>query len=419
MPRLPSIRLFAAGLLLGLLVATVLTVQSAPTPRPAVADHRGYRETLPETKVGFEMVAIPGGTFRMGSPETEKGRSRDEGPPHAVQVPPFWMGKCEVTWDEYEVFRKRTAVNREVPQVRVPFRGDVVTGPTGPYTDHTWGFGLVGYPAIGISHHAAMEYCRWLSQVTGKTYRLPTEAEWEYACRAGSAGAYPWGGDPARLRDHAWYDGNAGESTHPVGKKRPNRWGLYDMLGNAAEWCLDHHDADYYRQCATRPLTVAPVKKPTAARFPHVVRGGAWCDPSDYCRSAARRASEKSWNRSDPILPPSVWWLADVDYVGFRVVRAVNEQPDLRGLRSLVTPKASEYRRTVLRINLLSAGLRTGVCTVGFVSAGQQRPQARCEFARPRPHRRCRRRRCQPAAWTPTARPGDDGSPPGSPFLAS
>jgi formylglycine-generating enzyme required for sulfatase activity len=330
--------------------AVLLTASSVPlaVPAPALrpgpetephvdpAVHRGYTETIPDSKVRFDMVAVPGGVFGMGSPEGEKGRGDDEGPQHPVRVLPFWMGKCEVTWDEYDLYSKEDNPPRPNPPFAHLF-ADAVSRPSPPYIDETFGYGREGYPVLAITHHAAMEYCRWLSMKTGKAYRLPTEAEWEWAARAGSQTPYSFGSDPKQLGEYAWFADNAEDGTHPVGKKKPNPWGLYDMYGNVAEWCLDHYCPDAY---ATRPLTrlsLAPVELPTVDRWPDAVRGGSWADAADRCRSAARRPSHRNWNRFDPERPQSIWWLSNGDFVGFRVVRAVEEQANLKEIRSKVT----------------------------------------------------------------------------------
>ena len=166
-----------------------------------------YVETVPGTEVKFEMVPIPGGEFVMGSPADEAKRNADEGPQHPVKIAPFWMGKYEVTWDEYDQFafsldlkkKKRDGVD-PASQPETEKKADAVTRPTPPYADETFGFGRKGQPVICVTHHAAMEYTRWLSAKTGKTYRLPTEAEWEYACRAGTKSAYSFGDDPGSAR---------------------------------------------------------------------------------------------------------------------------------------------------------------------------------------------------------------------------
>lgn len=314
--------------------SVVLIAAQARSDEPRRAVHAPYTETIPETAIRFEMVAIPEGKFFMGSRPSEPGHNADEGPKHLVAIRPFWMGKTEVTWDEYDEFRKGNVPSNRTNAEALAKDADAVTRPTPPYPDETRGFGRNGYPAIGMSHHAAMEYCYWLSKKTGKTYRLPTEAEWEYACRAWTATAYFFGDDPRELGRFAWFGDNSDEKTHPVGRKAANPWGLHDILGNAAEWCIDRYAEDAY---ALRPRgrpSLSPVLLPTNAPYPHVARGGSWADRADACRSAARRSSDPSWNKLDP--DSSIWWVWDADFVGFRVVRAVEEQQDLKGLRSAV-----------------------------------------------------------------------------------
>ena len=222
----------------------------ATVPPPTVATQptlEAYVEAIPNTKVKFEMVPIPAGTFLMGSPAGEAGRADDEGPQVTVAVPAFWMGRFEVTWNEYDLF----AFARHRDATPVPAGADAVTQPTPPYADESFGYGKGRQPALSITHHAAMEYCRWLSARTGKTYRLPTEAEWEYACRAGATTRYSFGDDEADLAPNAWSRANADDHPHPVGQKKPNAWGLFDMHGNLAEWVLDTYDAQTYATWTT------------------------------------------------------------------------------------------------------------------------------------------------------------------------
>jgi formylglycine-generating enzyme required for sulfatase activity len=309
----------------------------AATEAPAPSGPKNYTETIPGSTIKFDMVAIPGGTFLMGSPPSEKGRKPDEGPQHLVTLKPFWMGKCEATWEEFDLYWRDNPGQKTDVEPPDNKTADAVTRPTPPYADETFEKGRDGRPVLGITQHAAMQYCRWLSFKTGKLYRLPTEAEWEYACRAGTKTAYYFGDDPAKLGDYAWFADNSEDKTYPVGQKKPNAWGLYDMYGNVSEWCIDHYDKDFYSKFDLKQPALQPVLLPTDHRFSHVSRGGSWTDDAARCRSAARRGSDKSWIKLDPQRPQSIWWLTSADFVGFRVVRPLEEQENLKSLRSKVT----------------------------------------------------------------------------------
>ena len=332
------------GILLGWLLLEIEPAVSIYSVLPdAAAEMKPYVETIPGTDVKFEMLPISGGTFSMGSPASEPTRRADEGPQHEVTIGPFWMGKTEVTWDEYDLFAFSQDIKRKKQQgvdvTQQPARekaADAITRPTPPYADETFGLGRHGQPVICITHHAAMEYCRWLSVKTGKTYRLPTEAEWEYACRAGSKTAYCFGDEPKQVGDYAWYVDNSDGRPHPVAQKKPNAWGLHDMHGNAAEWCLDHYDKAFYGTFKPGVPAPFPVLMPTEKKYPYVVRGGSWDDEAPLLRSAARRASEEDWSMLDPQQPRSIWWHTNATFVGFRVARALEEQENLKGLRSKV-----------------------------------------------------------------------------------
>ncbi len=279
-----------------------------------------YTETIPDTKISFEMVPVPAGTFTMGSPPSEPGRDEDEGPQHQVTLPAFYIGRLEVTWSEYDEFafsldlRRQRRLGLEI----VREGAAAVSRPTPPYADESWGWGKENQPVIGITHHAATKYCEWLSAKTGKKYRLPTEAEWEYAARAGSTTAYGFGNDPAELPKHAWFGANSDEQPHVGGQKAANAWGLHDMHGNVAEWTADLYDPAAYAsrgQSAGTPFT-----DPGKSLYPHVVRGGSWDDDPPELRSAARRSSTEAWSRRDPQNPKSLWWHTDATFVGFRIV---------------------------------------------------------------------------------------------------
>lgn len=275
-----------------------------------------YEQTIPGTAVQFKMVPIPGGRFTLGSPEADKQAKADEQPQHSVTISPFWMGAYEVTHDEFNVFfnDQQVAENSKV---------DAVTRPTPQYIDLSWGMGTEGgYPANSMQQFTALMYCRWLYQKTGVFYRLPTEAEWEYAARAGATTIYPFGNDPKELDKFAWYKANSKKAYQKVGQKAPNQWGLYDMLGNVAEWTLDQYDAQYYTKIADGAAD--PVLAPTS-RHPRAVRGGSFEDEAEALRPAARRSWLAEWNKRDPQIPKSRWWLTDAYFVGFRVVRPAKQ----------------------------------------------------------------------------------------------
>jgi formylglycine-generating enzyme required for sulfatase activity len=323
---------FVCAAVATLVAGVALAIPVGRQAQRAATPAETYTETLPGTRVTFEMVAIPGGTFQMGSPDGEPGREPDEGPQVKVQVAPFWIGKHEVTWDEYDAFAFARGASG-ARAVDTAAGADAVTRPSRPYGDESRGFGRGRQPVLGITHHAAMEYCRWLSQQTGKTYRLPTEAEWEYAARAGEPGA-----TSARLNEAAWLADNAEGHPHPVGQKAPNAWGLHDMLGNVSEWVLDQYQADRYKALSSPGQPVArPVVVPDERRYAHTVRGGSYQDRQGQLRYADRAASTPAWSAGDPQQPKSIWWHTDQTWVGFRVARAVDEQPELRGLLSKVT----------------------------------------------------------------------------------
>lgn len=285
-------------------------------------EEKGYIQNIPGTPEVIEMAFIPGGTFSMGSPKSEQGHFGDEGPQHLVEVDPFWMGKFEITWDLYELFISR-GIDKKRPATvsgkEVEIDVAAVSGATQPYTEMSFGMGVEGYPAICMTQLAAVKFCEWLSAMTGNFYRLPTEAEWEYACRAGTKTAYSFGDSPSNLDIYAWHEGNSGGAYHKVGQKEPNPWGLYDMHGNVSEWTLDQYVPTVYNT-RKRKTVDNPLQTPTKT-YPRVVRGGAWSDKPNRLRSAARRPSSKKWKKRDPQIPKSLWWHTDAPFVGFRVVR--------------------------------------------------------------------------------------------------
>lgn len=260
------------------------------------------------------MVPIPSGTFAMGSPASEPSRDADEGPQKKVQLSSFWMGEKEVTFAEWDAFFK----NMQVPQTK-DIAVDAVSRPTAQYIDLTWGMGRDdNHPTNSMSQQAALMYCKWLYETTGVFYRLPTEAEWEYACRAGTKTARPFGNDATALAQYGYFNENSDGKFQTTKSLKPNAWGLYDMLGNLSEWTLDQYEADSY---AKRPANAKDPLVPPASKYPKVVRGGSYMDAADALRCANRIPSSRNWNRRDPQIPKSKWWLTDGMFVGFRLVR--------------------------------------------------------------------------------------------------
>jgi formylglycine-generating enzyme required for sulfatase activity len=276
-----------------------------------------YDETLPGTSVKFKMVAVPSGEFTMGSPATEKDREADEGPQKKVQLSPFWIGEHEVTFEEWDEFFK----NMDVPQTK-NISVDAVSRPTPQYIDLTWGMGRdATKPTNSMSQQAALMYCKWLYEKTGTFYRLPTEAEWEYACRAGSTSEFPFGNDGKDLIAYGYFSANSNGKFQKTKSLKPNAWGLYDMLGNLSEWTLDQYDPTAYEKMTN---TKDPLVPP-ASKYPKVVRGGSYMDEAQALRCANRLSSDAAWNKRDPQIPKSKWWLTDGMFVGFRIARPAQQ----------------------------------------------------------------------------------------------
>ncbi len=269
-----------------------------------------YDQPIPGSSLQMRMVAVPSGQFLLGSPKTESNRREDEGPQRNLTIEAFWMGAFEVTHDQLNVYLHDAGISQNVV-------ADAVTRPSPQYVDLSWGMGKQGgFPANSMSQKTALMFCRWLYEKTGHFYRLPSEVEWEYACRAGTTTAYFFGHDAADLEQYAWFTGNSGNVYHPTGLKKPNPWGLYDMLGNVMEWTLDHYLPESYER---EELVLVP--KAVKGTYPKVLRGGSFEEGAADLRSASRFHSDPQWNRRDPQIPKSKWWLTEAKHAGFRVVR--------------------------------------------------------------------------------------------------
>ncbi|MDH5368189.1 MAG: formylglycine-generating enzyme family protein [Cyclobacteriaceae bacterium] len=271
-----------------------------------------YTQSVPDESINLKFVPVQGGYFDMGSLEKDQLAQADEKPSHKVKVDDFWMGVYEVTWEQFDtfVFQELDALKSFDKDKLKSLGIDGVTSASTPYVDMSFGMGKDDYPAVNMTQYGATMFCKWLSAKTGVFYRLPTEAEWEYACKKGALS----NGVP--LDEQAWSKKNSDFQYEEIGTKRPNNLGIYDMLGNVAEWVLDQYDTTFY---SNSPID-NPLNTPKTL-YPRVVRGGSWKDMPEQLRCAARQPSKSRWKRRDPQIPKSQWWLTNAPFVGFRIVR--------------------------------------------------------------------------------------------------
>lgn len=241
-------------------------------------------ERIPKTTVDFELVKIPAGKITL---KDKEGKEKEH------QIKSIWIGKKEVTWPEYEYWylaldlpaNQRDGVKSDKKAIR--------SRPSVPYNPPDRGWGRDNSPVGSVFCREAKRYCEWLSAQTGKTYRLATEAEWEYACRAGGPPVKP---QKAQLKEMAWFDLNSDSQTHPCGEKKANAWGLVDMLGNVAEWVTTMDGGE-------------------------AVAGGSFNDAAEDVHSGARDFFHPRWQATDPQEPKGRSWLSDGPFAGFRIVR--------------------------------------------------------------------------------------------------
>jgi len=304
-----------------------------------VTAFENFTETVPGTRAAIRMIAVPGGEFTLGSPEKEPFRAQDEGPQRKVKISPFFMGEVEVTWQQYWSFYNETMSEGRTPPETVYANNsrpdvDAVSGPTPPFGFPDQGWGMGSRPAITMTHYAAQTFCQWLSLKTGRTYRLPTEAEWEYAARGGTQTPYFFEGDPKRLSGqtlrakffkadtamisrYVVYGGNSPSQTQEPEFVQANPFGLKNMLGNVMEYCADWYAEDAYAKIADGAVD----PKGPAEGTEHVVRGGSYGDDAALVRCSSRgRTHHDDWLRTDPQNPKSIWWYSDIKGIGFRVV---------------------------------------------------------------------------------------------------
>ena len=309
-----------------------------------VTAFENFTETIPGTAASISMIAVPGGEFMMGSPSDEPLRKENEGPQRKVKISRFFMGEVEVTWDQFWAFYSETMSEGRTPPAVIYANNsrediDAVSGPTPPFGLPDQGWGMGSRPAITMTHYSAQTFCQWLTLKTGRKYRLPTEAEWEYAARGGTQTPYFFEGNPKKLSNegflknifkpdttgiysHAVYVNNSGNRTQEPSEARPNPFGLKNMLGNVMEYCEDWYAEDAYASIKDGELDPKGPSEGTE----HVVRGGHYNSDAAELRSAARSHTEhEDWLRTDPQNPKSIWWYSDVKGIGFRVVCEVPE----------------------------------------------------------------------------------------------
>ena len=232
-----------------------------------VRPHKDFAVDMGEG-VKLEMIWIPGGIFMMGQVGLEW-----EEPVHEVELDGFWMGKYPVTQAQSLREYPQYHTDREISDLDCYFEG-------------------LDLPVENETSYGADGFCGYLSEITGQKFCLPTEAQWEYACRGGTQTAYYFGDDPKLLDDYAWHRENSDGETHPVGLKKPNPFGLYDMYGNVWEWCRDQFEDTFYQ--------ISPRKNPENKHRCNgdVLRGGSWCSLPHACRSAFRYRQEMFMNNT-------------------------------------------------------------------------------------------------------------------------
>ena len=280
-------------------------------------DKSNYSEKIPNSDLSIEMIFIKGGEYTMGNKNSNVN----------TQISSFWMSKYEITWEIYNLFMEFDQSNKlEYIIDGDTIKVDGISKPTTPYTDMTFGMGYEGFPAVNMTHFAASKFCKWLSLMTGNYYRLPTEAEWEYACRSGTSSDYYYGDDISLIDEYSWNKNNSDNSYQRVGQKIPNKWGLHDMLGNVSEWVADSYDDNIFK---SKKLKKDPFIF-NESKYPKVYRGGSWNDEPSSLLTHKRFYSDNSLQKRDPQIPKSQWWNTDAPNIGFRIVRVNKDDSESR-----------------------------------------------------------------------------------------
>ena len=257
---------------------------------------------VPGVDQAIILIAVEGGDFIMGNNDVP-----DESPEHKVSVNGLYVGQTEITWNQYDAFVFRnTELEQFISEEEQRKLGiDGISSATTPYVDMSFNMGKDDFPAVNMTQYAALMYCQWLTAQTGRFFRLPTEAEWEYICKKSEV-------ENQKLVDYAFYNDVAYELT---AEQKADKLGLYDILGNVAEWTMDQYDESFY---ANSPQD-NPWNKPETL-YPRVVRGGHYLQKERELSCSARIPSEDKWKKRDPQLPKSKWWHTNAPFVGFRIV---------------------------------------------------------------------------------------------------
>jgi formylglycine-generating enzyme required for sulfatase activity len=280
---------------------------------------------------GVRVCWCPPGRFIMGSPRDEPERRPGEDQIEVTLSKGFWTAKFEATQGDWK---------RVIGKLPGPLTAELPEGDD--------------YPVGNVNFAEAEGFCRKLTELARQSgqlpnnceFRLPTEAQWEYACRAGTTTATSFGdrlsSKQANFKGKPYNGAEPGPSlgrAAKVGSYPANAWGLHDMHGNVAEWCIDHYDAKFYGTLSLDKPSLLPFKAPSEKRYSYVVRGGSWIDAPERCRSAERANSIPDWQKKDPQIPQSIFW-NNADWVGFRVVRAVEEHETLKDVKSKITKQS-------------------------------------------------------------------------------
>lgn len=273
LPYLSSVLLAVAGLTFH--TSTGMQEQSSKGSDIEAAagvpsDMEAFTQTIPGSLVEFEMLPVPGGDG----------------------IEPFYMGKFEVTWDEFAYWAYVRDMEKEIDKIKARSKK---LRPSPPYDEVDRGFGFKDRPALGMSRKSAELYAQWLSEKTGRKYRLPTRSEWEHAFKLGNGGSLTATMTPEELGKHAWYGGNSEGTTHAPGTRHASALGIHDMLGNVAEWVTDTGEQ-------------------------RMAVGGHFRSPAEATTAQSAAVEDESWNENYPNEPKSIWWFVDADYVGFRLV---------------------------------------------------------------------------------------------------